>query len=125
MTTEQALMYVAFFVLAAIALIGAVLTASMRNIMHAALGLLMSFVGVAGIYVLLEAEFVAAVQVLVYIGAIAVLILVAMWVRGTFPRMRMDQLMKFAWQVLLPVALVNIVLTGILLLIVKAANISI
>jgi NADH-quinone oxidoreductase subunit H len=54
-----------------------------------------------------------------------VLILVAMWVRGTFPRMRMDQLMKFAWQVLLPVALVNIVLTGIVLLILKANNISI
>jgi NADH:ubiquinone oxidoreductase subunit 6 (subunit J) len=83
MTTEQALMYVAFFVLAAVALIGGLLVASLRNIMHAALGLLMSFVGVAGIYILLEAEFVAAVQVLVYIGAIAVLILFAiMLTRG-------------------------------------------
>ncbi len=83
MTTEQALMYFAFFVLAAVALIGGALVASMRNIMHAALGLLMSFVGVAGLYVLLEAEFVAAVQVLVYIGAIAVLILFAiMLTRG-------------------------------------------
>ncbi len=54
-----------------------------------------------------------------------VLILIAMWVRGTFPRMRMDQLMKFAWQVLLPIALVNIALTGILLLILKANNIRI
>jgi NADH-quinone oxidoreductase subunit H len=43
------------------------------------------------------------------------LILAAMWVRGTFPRLRMDQLMKFAWQVLVPVALANIVLTSLAL----------
>ncbi len=43
------------------------------------------------------------------------LILVAMWVRGTFPRLRMDQLMKFAWQVLVPVALINLVLTSLAL----------
>ena len=44
-----------------------------------------------------------------------VLILGAMWVRGTFPRMRMDQLMKFAWQTLVPIALVNIILASLLL----------
>lgn len=48
------------------------------------------------------------------------LIFTAMWVRGTFPRLRMDQLMKFAWQVLVPLALVNVVLAGIALLILKA-----
>ncbi len=49
-----------------------------------------------------------------------VLILVAMWVRGTFPRLRMDQLMKFAWQVLVPVSLVNIVLTSLILPVLNA-----
>ncbi len=44
-----------------------------------------------------------------------VLIFVAMWVRGTFPRLRMDQLMKFAWQTLVPLALVNILLASLLL----------
>jgi NADH-quinone oxidoreductase subunit H len=43
------------------------------------------------------------------------LILAAMWVRGTFPRLRMDQLMKFAWQVLVPLALANVVLTSLAL----------
>ncbi len=87
MSTEQALMYVAFFVLAGIALVGAVLVASLRNIMHAALALMLTFLGVAGIYLLLEAEFVAVVQVLVYIGAIAVLILFAiMLTRGLMTR---------------------------------------
>lgn len=50
------------------------------------------------------------------------LIFVAMWVRGTFPRLRMDQLMKFAWQVLVPVALINIVLTSIALPIFKSVG---
>ncbi len=83
MTTEQALMYVAFYLLGGIALGGALMVATLRNVMHAALALMMSFVGVAGIYLLLEAEFVAVVQVLIYIGAISVLILFAiMLTRG-------------------------------------------
>jgi NADH-quinone oxidoreductase subunit H len=35
------------------------------------------------------------------------------WVRATFPRFRYDQLMKFGWKVLFPAALVNILLTGV------------
>jgi len=42
-----------------------------------------------------------------------ILIFVMMWVRWTFPRMRIDHLMHFAWKVLLPLALLNIVLTGL------------
>lgn len=42
------------------------------------------------------------------------LIFVAMWIRGTLPRFRIDQLMGFAWKVLVPIALGNIVLTSVL-----------
>ncbi len=42
-----------------------------------------------------------------------VLILVMMWFRGTFPRLRIDQLMGFAWKFLLPLSLINIVAAGI------------
>ena len=83
MTTEQALTFVAFFIFAGITLFGGILVATMRNVMHAALCMMMCFFGVAGIYIVLEAGFIAAVQVLVYIGAIAVLILFAiMLTRG-------------------------------------------
>lgn len=37
------------------------------------------------------------------------------WLRSTFPRFRIDQLMKFAWKVLLPVAVVNVLITGIVM----------
>lgn len=83
MTVDQVLTYAAFFVMAGVTLVGGVLVVAFRNILHAALALMLSFVGVAGIYVLLEAEFVAAAQVLVYVGAISILIIFAiMLTRG-------------------------------------------
>jgi NADH-quinone oxidoreductase subunit H len=41
------------------------------------------------------------------------------WVRGTFPRFRFDQLMRLGWKVLLPLCLANILFTGALILILK------
>lgn len=55
----------------------AVAVVTNKNILHSAFYLVLAFVGVAGIYVLLEAPFIAVVQVLVYIGAIAILIVFA------------------------------------------------
>ena len=43
------------------------------------------------------------------------LIFVIMWVRWTFPRLRFDQLMNFAWKVLVPVALLNLMITAVVL----------
>ncbi len=53
-----------------------------------------------------------------------VLIFVFMWIRGTFPRMRYDQLMNFTWKFMLPLALLNILITAgiIYLLLPKAAQ---
>lgn len=48
-----------------------------RNLLHAVLFLILSFIGVAGLYITLSADFVAVVQVLVYAGAIAVLMIFA------------------------------------------------
>ena len=41
------------------------------------------------------------------------IILVIFWIRGTFPRLRIDQLMAFAWQVVVPLSFLNIVITGV------------
>lgn len=70
---------IAFYVMAALTVLSALLVVSMRNIFHAVLALVLSFVGVAGLYVTLNAGFLAAVQVLIYAGAIAVLTLFAVF----------------------------------------------
>ncbi len=55
----------------------AVATAAVRNLIHALVLLITTFLGVAGLYITLSADFVAVVQVLIYAGAISVLLLFA------------------------------------------------
>lgn len=66
---------VVFGLLGLVSLGAAVLVVTSRNVIHAALWLVVSFGGLAGCYLVLTAEFVAWVQVLIYIGAIVVLML--------------------------------------------------
>jgi NADH-quinone oxidoreductase subunit J len=66
-----------FLVFSVITLGGALLVVTTRNLFHAALFLMLSLFGVAGLFVLLSSEFLAGVQVVVYIGAIAILIVFA------------------------------------------------
>ncbi len=69
---------VLIFGLSSVVTLGAALAVvTNKNILHSAFYLILAFVGVASIYVLLEAPFIAVVQVLVYIGAIAILIVFA------------------------------------------------
>lgn len=65
----------AFVVLALASIGSAVMMLTTRNVVHAAFWLLGAMVASAGIYLLLSAEFLALVQVLVYAGAVAVLVL--------------------------------------------------
>ncbi len=69
--------HVVFIILSAIALIGALGVVLNRRLFRSALFLVLSFVGVAGFYILLEAELLAMIQLLVYVGAIAILIIFA------------------------------------------------
>lgn len=64
---------VIFFVLAALCVLGAVSLILQRHPIHSALSLIVVMVALAGLYLLLGAEFVAAVQIIVYGGAIMVL----------------------------------------------------
>ncbi|WP_339171941.1 NADH-quinone oxidoreductase subunit J [Anoxybacillus sp. FSL W8-1294] len=67
--------YIAFFVLALIALGGGIFMLNLNKVVHMVVALVFTFVSIAGIYVLLSAEFVAAVQVLIYSGAITIIML--------------------------------------------------
>ena len=69
---------VAFYLLAAAMVAAAFRLVTTKNVVRAALFLAIVLGGVAGIFILLAAEFVAWVQVLVYIGAIVVLLLSAL-----------------------------------------------
>jgi NADH-quinone oxidoreductase subunit J len=62
-----------FFVLAALAVLGAISLIVQRHPIHSALSLIVVMVALAGLYLLMGAEFVAAVQIIVYGGAIMVL----------------------------------------------------
>jgi len=64
-----------FFYLAGIIVLTSILVVALRNPVYSALSLLIMFFHVAGLYVTLHAEFVAAVQIIVYAGAILVLYL--------------------------------------------------
>lgn len=69
------MLFDAFFYLFAVAIVtSAGLVCFSRNIVHAAFALLVTFFGVAGIYVLLSADFLAVSQMLIYVGGILVLL---------------------------------------------------
>lgn len=68
---------IVFLIISFVTLGAALVVVITNNLFHSALYLMLSFVGVAGFYILLEAPFLAAVQILVYVGAIAVLIVFA------------------------------------------------
>lgn len=74
---------IAFLFIAGITLVSAVLVVSAKKIMHSAMWLVLALMGVAAVFATLQASFYAVVQLLVYIGAIAILILFAvMLTRG-------------------------------------------
>jgi NADH-quinone oxidoreductase subunit J len=64
----------AFFIIAVLTLAAALAAATLPKLVHAALSFALAFLGVAAFYFLLGAEFVGLVQVFVYVGAVAVLI---------------------------------------------------
>jgi NADH-quinone oxidoreductase subunit J len=67
--------YLAFLGLALVAIAGGVLMLNLTKVVHMVVALVFTFVSIAGLYVLLSAEFVAAVQVLIYSGAITIIML--------------------------------------------------
>jgi len=68
---------IAFWILAVVAILAALGVVLLRNVFRAALSLILCFLSVAGLYITLSADFLAAAQILIYVGAISVLIILA------------------------------------------------
>jgi len=66
---------ITFYIISSIAVISAILVVTLRNIIHSVISLALLLVAVAGLYITLWAEFIALVQVLIYVGAVIVLFL--------------------------------------------------
>ena len=66
---------VAFWILAVVVVLGALGVVLLRNVFRAALSLVLCFIAVAGLYITLSADFLAVVQILVYVGAISILLI--------------------------------------------------
>jgi len=77
---------ITFWLLAIVAILSALGVVLLRNVFRSALSLILCFLSVAGIYVTLQADFLAAIQVLVYIGAISILIILAIMLTRDMPQ---------------------------------------
>lgn len=103
-----------FVILAVLTVAGAAAAMTLRNLVHCALALAVAFAGLAALYLRLSAQFVGLVQVLVYIGAVAILIVFAILLtRGGGPSV--EPVFSSSWVVGAGVAiLVFATLTGII-----------
>jgi NADH-quinone oxidoreductase subunit J len=99
---------VAFWVLSATTIACALAVVFVRNLVHAVLFLALTFVGVAGLYVVLAADFVAVVQVLIYAGAVGVLMTFAIMLTPAADRENSET--PFLW----PAALVSVAVFGLI-----------
>lgn len=81
---------IAFLGLAALTLGSAGVVAFSKNIIHSALALLGTFLGIAGLYITLSADFLAATQVLVYVGGTLTLILFAVMLTSRIEDMKVS-----------------------------------
>ena len=93
MTAEQ----IIFLIVAGVTLASALLVVTTRNLVHAALWLVATLFGVAIIYAILNAGFIAVVQVVVYIGAIAILFIFAVMLTRRELRDNTPQLNRNWW----------------------------
>jgi NADH-quinone oxidoreductase subunit J len=71
------LLQIAFWIIALVGVASALSVIIFKDVFRAALGLVMCFLSVAGIYITLKADYLAVVQILIYVGAISILIIIA------------------------------------------------
>lgn len=108
-----------FYLFALLTLGGGVLTVTRKSAIHSAISLIVSLVGVAGLFLLMHAEFLFAVQILLYVGGIMVLFLFVIMLVNLDQAARMRQFNKQWW---LALACALVVGGEILVFLKKGAN---
>lgn len=108
-----------FWILTFVIIVSALLVVTLKNIFHSALFLILCLFAVAGIFILLHAEFLAAAQVLIYVGAVSILIIFAIMLTSNMASKKIVQTNQnalvafFACLMFLVVTLVLINKTGV------------
>ncbi|MDP2931025.1 MAG: NADH-quinone oxidoreductase subunit J [Chloroflexota bacterium] len=98
---------IAFWLLAIVAVAAALAVVILRDVFRASLALILCFLVVAGIYVTLSADFLAAVQVLIYVGAVSVLIILAIMLTRDVQRGNLSNRLH------IPVLVVSVLMLGV------------
>jgi NADH-quinone oxidoreductase subunit J len=101
---------VVFFILAALTCVSAGIVALSRNIIYSTIALLGTFLGIAGLYIQLSADFLAAVQVLVYVGGTLTLILFAVMLTAKIENVRTSNTARARLPALAVIGLVLVLL---------------
>ena len=96
-----------FYLFSALVLGGAIFTVTRRNAVHSAISLIVSLIGVAGLYLLQQAEFLFAVQIVLYVGGIMVLFLFVIMLVNLDQAAKERQFNRQRWIALLCVAAVG------------------
>lgn len=85
-----------FYLLGFVIIASAIMVVSLKNIFHCALALIVCLFAVAGIYILLHAEFLAAAQVLIYVGAVSILMIFSIMLTSNLASRKIKQVNKNA-----------------------------
>lgn len=104
---------ITFYLMAAIAVASALGVIILRDVFRAALCLILLFMTVAGIYLMLHADFLAIVQILIYVGAVSILIIVAIML--TRDARQGQPLGKIKWVAgIMALALIGVIAWGVI-----------
>ena len=100
-------MHLPFYFIAALTLLSAVAAMSLRNLVHCALCLIVTFASLAALFLQLNARFVGFAQILVYVGAVAILILFAILLTRSSEMKTSARIASSSWWVGISIALVT------------------
>jgi len=100
---------IGFWALAAVAVFAAIGVVTIRNVFRTAMALVACFVAIAGVYILLNADFLAAIQILIYVGAISILIVLGVMLTHEITRASTSNKLQIPALLLVLISLAGII----------------